>query len=1131
MEDLDQATLARLAAFLYLNEVPKLRLLSKGLNERLFAVDAFRRLMREPRVLIFPADWGRERLESAELHEKRVASSVEPEGSQRHSGTVTKSPEIQGDVAAFRLPSEDHSAGSARQGPLADFNFLRTLVSLPPPSRLLHLTLHIPAKLKTVTRSWLRTYHQLLCVAAPHLETLRLIELFSASLGNELVRVRQSNDADEEGEGSEDETPGCDRAETTAELVQGPDTGGEDCSPGSNRDSDEQVVHSECTARDTCTSLPFDGDAVSPDTSCSGPTPNQQNSVPESGAVAADSETSQEQAQSCSCWWTPPRKHEALPLPAFPRLRSLTVLNRGEWSGRPPVPCAFSYLFLGDLQASADGSGSLSASPVSTASTPAFPLLKDIRFLEFTTVGLELFQQFLVKHNVTSAEHLAIGTWSTTTLNEFLLFLIRENAKPKERFRDLKSLDIHGARFIWPPDEFWYFFYRSWCDFTQIWKEHFTQQRSDANRRDARRRALTLRDAHWTACPADWSTCPPQWDASSDALLMRVNGRDRDNGGHTPAPLCGPAGMRDEDSEEDEGALDVGLPPATGGDGRRDRGSIIRMLKRLPCLRRVLLSGFVGIFVGEEADEAIRFFEDIFPEAVVDVEGELVVSTNFLLEIAAQATPHPDWALRLETFMARKRERRRTQNTGATESVGSERLVDLDQNDVSVVPLPVSGSAGGSGVVVSSTPAAQDSEGLTPNATEPERDTENEGQGREHDQHDDQEWAAVDGAFVSERGKENLSRWLALGVVKDVYVEMSHTPCQTVHLQVSSFHRRCVATYFGCLGLQTPVTQRPVGQDWGLPFLSVRHVVQWGTKYVQDFLDIATTFRHVILNLDYIFWEDRGDDEESGSVKSLASEKGEISKTAEKNRVRSETPRESTGTRAQDVQAVTNVGASGDQESRVRQPDDPQLVPSDPHQCCGTATPDVVGGSSRNSDTVGENLVSTYGTPCRGDRDVVRLGEFGAHFTNVIGLLLPMYMMDGATWSADEIARIAEKYRYQTRVLCVKNAIPMVGEYATEADPLSLMARDFDIVTRICRDTLRVIDYRVYSFFSWEDELGLDDKTLVPSFLKAFVETHREFTLAKRLDFPPMTQTSVPTVGKEALCQLRVYIWIKREVL
>ncbi|KEP66341.1 UNVERIFIED_CONTAM: hypothetical protein HHA_259880 [Hammondia hammondi] len=1028
MEFLDQATLATLATFLLSNELPKLRLLSKALNGRLFPVDSFRRLMREPRSLVFPAEWGQEKLDTVKIRGKRARRFEE--GNQRvQRGAVAEASEVHG-VTASSPVSLDVPVSSVAPS-RRDFNYLRVLVNLPPPPpHLLHLTLHIPENLRTVTRSWLRTYHQLLCVAAPHLETLQLVEFFSARLGKDLmVRDRAVHDEDE-----------------------------------------------------------------NTDTSCSADTSNQRESVQESDAVTPENQENQEEAPVCSCQWTPPKKHEALPFPAFPRLRFLAVRNRGGWSVHPPLPCAFTYLFLGDLQ-TCDSSHKSSES---TTPSQAFPVLKDIRFLEFTTIGLALFRQFLVKHNVTSAEHLAIGMWHMSPLQDFLLFLVRENAKPKRRFRRLRSLDVHGAGFIWPPDEFWYFFSRSWCNFTQIWKEHFLQHSSDSDRVDARRRASALCDDHWTSCPKDWSTCPDEWGADNDPLL-RVNEGD-----------CEP---RDEDLVEDGGTINDEFLSDAGEEGQ-DRESIVCMLKRLPCLRRVLLSGFVGMFVTEEADEAIRFFEDIFPQAVVDVEGEIIVSTNALLEAVVQATAHPEWVSRLESFMARKREQR-AQVTQETRSRASPWTEDFDRSGVTAAAV-----------------GAPNSELSTSNA-EPERDDENEYLALEGRRYDERHWEALDGVFLSERGKENFGRWLALGVIEDVYIEVSDPTYPKVHLQTNSFHRHCVATYYRCLELPSTKMQHPVGQDWGLPAVSVRHVEQWGTKYVQDFLDIVSTFRHVILNLDYVFWTDRREHVDTSAERSLGSEAGETCGTSsDGNLVQSDAPCALTDGRAQDVHDVAKADFSVDQESSETGAEPPPVVSADRrfHQCSGSASP-ADGASSRSSDAGGERLVASDRTAHQGSKEVVRLGEFGGHFPNVVGLLLPLYWMDDATWSSDEIARIAEKYRSQTQVVCIKNLFPIMGENATEDDPMSLMARDFEIVTRICRDTLRVIDYRVYSFFSWKDELGLDENTLIPQFLKEFVANNPEFTLAKRLDSPSMTQAGVVTVGQEALCQLRVYIWIKRDVL
>ncbi|ESS32011.1 hypothetical protein TGVAND_259880 [Toxoplasma gondii VAND] len=673
------------------------------------------------------------------------------------------------------------------------------------------------------------------------------------------------------------------------------------------------------------------------------------------------------------------------------------------------------------------------------------------------------------------------------------------NSKPKRRFHKLRSLDVHGARFIWPPDEFWYFFWRSWCDFTQIWKERFLQRSSDSDRGDARRRASALCDDHWTSCPKDWSTCPDQWGTDNDPLL-RVSDGD-----------CEP---QDEDLVEEGGSINDEFLSDAGEDEGKDRESIVRMLKRLPCLRRVLLSGFVGTFVAEEADEAIRFFEDIFPQAVVDVEGEIIVSTNALLEAVVQATAHPGWASRLDSFMARKREHR-AQVTQATGSRASPWTEDFDRSGVTAAAV-----------------GAPNSEVSTSNA-ELERDDESEHLALEGRRYDERNWEALDGVFLSERGKENFGRWLALGVIEDVYIEVSNPTYPKVHLQINAFHRYCVSTYFKCLELPATKMEDPVGQDWGLPSVTVRHVVQWGTKYVQDFLDIVSTFRHVILNLNYIFWTDRGEYVDANAERCLGSEAGEACRTpSEGNLIQSDAPCARTDGRAQDVHDVAKADFSVDQESGETDAEPPPVVSADTRflQCSESASP-ADGASIRSSDAGDERLVASDRTAHQGSKEVVRLGEFDGHFPNVVGLLLPLYWMDDATWSTDEIARIAEKYRSQTQVVRIKNLFPIMGEYATVDDPVSLMARDFEIVTRICKDTMRVIDYRVYSFFSWKDELGLDENTLIPQFLKEFVSNNPEFTLAKRLDSPSMTQTGVVTVGQEALCQLRVYIWIKRDVL
>ncbi|PFH37974.1 hypothetical protein BESB_003150 [Besnoitia besnoiti] len=1137
MERLDQAVLGRLVSFLFVNEVANLRLLSKRLNESLFTVGAFRVLMRLPPAMIFPAGWGQEILD--DLHRRNDRNQEyekEADSSAPHAYGLTRR-------------SECLSSVNSSEHPLS-FNFLETFVSLAPPlPQLHHLTLHIPESVRTVPRSWLRTYHKLLCVAAPSLESLVLVELFSARLGDKLT---------------EGEWPPFGRLNSVEDAGSGSEAAGEEPeSPGHPHETDASSLRSEVSSSSSSPGL-------DPASSSSGaaacPAKYTLRSFSESETGAADAQERPDEPRPEESLPQPPPapEDEVLPLCVFPRLRSLTVRNRGEWSGDPPQPCPFTYLFLGGLPpSSSESSASPSSAVVSAhAQVQPFPVLKEVHFFEMTSRGLEILEQFLVKHNVTSVQHLGFGAWHTCTVANFLLFLASQNSGGRRLFCNLMSLEVNGAGFIWTPDEFWYFYAGPRHSFTQIWRDYCVQHRAEfQNRDEGQRRAVDFRGYSWIECADSWLTDLDNGQAQGD------NGGVRHGGGPATSQLELVDSQVDREWESDMDEVDDGLL-TDDFDDDPDAANYIRLMKRLPRIRRVLLSGFVGIFVSEAADDPVRFFDGIFPQAVVDVQGALVISTSLLVEIAAEAAPHTDWPSRLSSFLSRKQARRaRPRGQPAEATVSIETPSSQDDGGFVAADEDHAGDAEPRDASAEAPPSIEDA---ARGGDAADQDSDSDG-GSEGEPMGRLAWAANDGAGLSERGRADVRRWLASGLVEDLYIYFDPTESESVHLDISAFHRMCVAAYFPYLGLEHPVGGREAGQDWGLPFLTVRHQVEWGSQYVQDFLDIATTFRHAILSLDHLFWIDRDDGDESESPR-------ESSQQSDKNHVAEAAsivghPRESASLQEASDAGVADAvyGESGN----TRDSGDPVEIPGSSARSRSSVTvagtrenatfPSLPSGGSPNAlsavvgtrqleqecasaapqDQAGEPVVaadSRHGAVealereakkedgNEADEPAVRLASFEALIPNVVGLLLPLYWTHGGQWPAGDVTQIAEAYKDQARVLCIKNAVPSMGGDATEADPLSLMARDFEIVARICRDMLRVIDYRVYTPYSWREELGLYDESLVPSFLREFLDQHQEFYLAKQLDAPPMAHKCIAAVGREALCQLRVFIWIRREV-
>ncbi|PHJ23249.1 hypothetical protein CSUI_002895 [Cystoisospora suis] len=1179
MEALEDTVLDHVASFLFINELTVLRMLSKTLNARVASTKSMQRLMRQPRSMVFPAQWGGP---TKVLSEKERMMDEDDRREEKQSVTV---PLAAGGQTSREVVSSSTVAGVS-DSTSPSFNFLRCFLRLPTPLPMLqHLTLHAPGG-DVFPLSLLRTYRLILRVCAPSLTSLCVIDFFCTSVVEDnnakfgdfgsrdpfSIFTRGSDGAGENGKGRGDEVP------STGDLRE-------------NRWSNREAASSDDSPAESLTS----GD---PPAVC----------VYEKYHAAGTYETFDTSL-------------------VFPALHTLTVLNESDWSYHVPYPTPFHCLLLGEPPRSRGSSGSTSTtaqqavacqdcsstssrnegdSPVHSTrrSGSGYPALKELLFYEFSPRGFNILKKFLMQEDIRTLESLAVGAWQTGTVSLLLSFMVEQNDEPVRRFRRLKKLTIHGAKFIWPDDEWWWFYDSGWFPVAKEWRDLFAQEEAMARRRGLMRK---------TGRKGEVTERGLRRRRRSNGLGSRRTRGDRGEvdggaGEHSGSLYSEESGSESERSESDEdededlpstgGIMESGQGVSAEGQGEQGSGDALAALKKLPRLREVVLQGFVGVFTSDFADDCIRFFSGTFPRATVAVEGELVVALHLLLELAARDSPvffreRRDKLVRmLRRQQSRRKEGRRTRDDEPADPVleaGGGTSPDGHPDSSSGHPpeFTEEGSVTSTRVEIDSSEEGQRAQGGNrldqEDSDNAERGSSSSGSSSSEDalfSLDEFRLTDREGIFLTDAGKDLLVRCLEAGMVESVYVLVDYSHWDSVHLEVLPFHAECVKVYIDQLteweGECSTTSDYPDrGEDWGLPAFSVYHRVADGDTFSQDYLDLVTTFRRALFDMNPMLWQYK-DDEESqhdtdGDAEDPVSEVKDVTGAGEQHSCGPQDAGASSmvktaGSAApeEEEERSEEPGSSGsgrgDRTGEDRRADqsparpvpagslDPDAIGSPPavaaEQSCGLSllpascsTPSSGSGRDNNSEAEEENTTSGY-EEAEGrqqdeffdDRREVRLAALPVRFPNIVGLMMPPYTPEDA-WPVDDVIKIAEVYKDQAQVLCLKNCTKISLE-APEADLLPMMARDFAAITRVCLPTLRVIDYRVYRSFCWEDEMGVTaPEFLVPPFLLEFLEQHPEFSLVKRLDAPPVADATVLMGTGRAKCRLTAFIWMKRSSL
>lgn len=1155
MEALDDTVLVQVASFLFLNELTVFRLLSKSLNARLTSIESIQRLMQQPKSMVFPAQWGSTVNERSPGNEeqKRIDEDDGKCEEKRQNAVASSSINVQ--ALCESLQHGPPAGGAVLCSPLSSastsFNFLNSFLSLSSPLPMLqHLTFHAPVGFESFPLSLLRTYRAILRVCAPSLVSLCIVDFFCTSVVEDdkakfgdfgsldpfstLPAGLGSARKTPEGQGDGSPAGGSREASSDATLTRGPDA-----TAGSTASED---VPSLCP----CDIL----DAV--------------------GIYDAFNTSL-----------------------VFPALHTLTVLNTSDWSYHVPYPTPFHCLLLGEPPRSAEstlpssgqqqlsscgaGRGSLCLQSdrdtrlsSSRRSGSAYPVLKVLLFYEFSRRGFNILKKFLVQEDIRTLETLAVGAWQTRTVSLLLEFMVEQNDRPLRRFRKLKKLLIHGARFIWPDDEWWWFYDSGDFPPAKLWRDHFAQERAAARgsglaRKTEKRGVRKERESERRAARTS--------KGGDQAGLAEGAAQHSPGYPHKSAAACEGSDSSEEEVEElpspSASSLSVHRT-SPGEEGERSSEEALSLLKKLPRLREVVLQGFVGVFTSEFADDCVRFFGGVFPRATITVEGELVIALHVLPELAARDSPlfSRERRSKLIRMLARQQSRRKG-STGdvATDHVSRE-ASGTPGHAGSVSVYPVDPPVGGS-------PTAARTESVCPGESQTvtgDPGSVTRGRVVPHPGNEDallplDEFALTEreGIFLTDAGKDLLMDCLESGMIESMYALLDHRRWDSVHLDVFPFHADIVREYISQLtdwdGDGNASDPRDRGEDWGLPAVSVYHRVTDEDKFAQDYLDLVTTFRRALLDMNPMLWQCKDEEENQqdapGDVSDSTPELQTGAADEEEQLGRPENAKAShplTKAGGVDLSGKEQKCEERDSSSEGRRDsqssdhrdvrgsiasDSSGCLRAAPEQsCCSSCSPASHPIPSPHSDTdsseSGEEEHGPEGGEYEGeqpeeypdDRTEVRLAALPVRFPNVVGLRMPLYSPEDV-WPVEDVIAIAEAYKDQTQVLCLKNCSKVSLE-APEADLLPMMARDFAAITRICLPTLRVIDYRVYRAFSWEDEVGVTKPTfLVPAFLLEFLEEHPEFSLVKRLDAPPVADATVLMGEEKAKCRLTAFIWIR----
>lgn len=193
----------------------------------------------------------------------------------------------------------------------------------------------------------------------------------------------------------------------------------------------------------------------------------------------------------------------------------------------------------------------------------------------------------------------------------------------------------------------------------------------------------------------------------------------------------------------------------------------------------------------------------------------------------------------------------------------------------------------------------------------------------------------------------------------------------------------------------------------------------------------------------------------------------------------------------------------------------------------GGAIASASAGSNQDGHkhTVTTDVAELHGDLPNSPRQILRL-------EGVAGLAMPMYRrFSDFRKQSDLVMKVARAYKAQTRVLLVTDSTLLFYRRCKEFydNALAALARDFKAVTEECKESLQVVDYRVYRPYAWRCELGdSQDQNCMPAFIRIFLRKNPEFLLARRLDAVRPVDNELESGLEKVKTTLTAYVWIKK---